>query len=192
MKRCFIMGLCVISVMLNIIFLMPYTDVMISYCDRMISPSNYEHLDSDISDSDYIDLIVRRSMKMAGDNFSTKEYYGLFKDLKMMNYKSHNEILTNPFNIGYLYCGLSYYALYNGEKTEVVEFLKNISIKYENESKNGLNYNISAITQIPIGIMYINLFRMTKEKKYLQISNSIYRQLLTFRIKGGRNSIFAK
>lgn len=153
----------------------------------MINSEDYTHLSVDIPDSVYIKLVLNKSLQMDGKNYSTREYQGLFKDIRNMlsGYRSHNETLTNPFNIGYLYTGLSYYALKNkGDSKEIVDYLVKISERYEDNSHKYLNYKIENIIQIPYGIMCINLYKLTRETKYLSISTSIYKQLLKLRLTG--------
>lgn len=174
-----------LSIVLNIICFLPYGDVFSTRLNKMIYPEDYKHLSDDISDSVYIKLVLNKSLQMDGKNYSTSEYQGLFKDIRNMLYRhrSHNETLANPFNIGYLYAGLSYYALINKKADkEIVEYLVKVSERYEDDSHSDLNYKIENIVQVPYGIMCINLYRLTKQTKYLSISTSIYRQLLQLRL----------
>lgn len=180
-----------ISILFNGICVLPYKDYFINKLEKIIYPKDNILLTETIPDSSYKELVLNKSMQMDGSNYSTREYHGLPQDIKDLYYrnKSHNETLDNPFNIGYLYAGLSYYALYS-QKSEkkIVDYLINVSEKFENSTHNSLRYRIDNIVQIPYGLMYINLYKITKQRKYLNISSSIYKQLLSMRI-GSCNEI---
>lgn len=179
------------SILFNVICVLPYKDYFINRLEKIIYPKDNILLTEALSDSSYTELVLNKSMQMDGSNYSTREYHGLPQDIKDLYYrnKSHNETLDNPFNIGYLYAGLSYYALYSKKsKKEIVDYLINVSEQYENSTHNTLSYRIDNIVQIPYGLMYINLYKITKHRKYLNISSSIYKQLLSMRI-GSSNEI---
>lgn len=147
-KRILLSIIFVFSLTLNVICFLPYKDVFTTRLNQMIHPEDYAHTSVGISDSDYIKLVLKKSLQMNGKHYSTREYQGLFKDIKSMlsNYKSHNETLTNPFNIGYLYTGLSYYALNNKYKRkEIIDYLNKVSSQYENVSQDCLSYKITTV-----------------------------------------------
>lgn len=176
-----------LSVLFNIICVLPYKDYFISRLEKIIYPQDYIFLTEMIPDSSYKELVLNKSMQMDGSNYSTREYHGLPQDIKDLYYrnKSHNETLDNPFNMGYLYAGLSYYALYSQKsQKKIVDYLINVSERFENSTHDSLKYRIDNIVQIPYGLMYINLYKITKHRKYLNISSSIYKQLLLLRLDG--------
>lgn len=176
-----------LSVLFNVICVFPYKDYFISRLEKIIYPQDYILLTEMIPDSSYKELVLNKSMQMDGSNYSTREYHGLPQDIKDLYYrnKSHNETLDNPFNMGYLYAGLSYYALYSQKsKKKIVDYLINVSERFENSTHDSLRYRIDNIVQIPYGLMYINLYKITKNRKYLNISSSIYKQLLLLRLDG--------
>lgn len=155
------------SLILNTICFLPYNDVFSTRLNQLIHPEDYKHISMEIPDSAYIKLVLNKSLQMNGKHYSTREYQGLFKDIKSMfsSYRSHNEVLTNPFNIGYLYAGLSYYALSNkSESKEIIDYLNKVSSQYENNFHDSLNYKIENIIQVPYGIMHLNLYKLTKQK----------------------------
>lgn len=49
----------------------------------------------------------------------------------------------------------------------IINYLINVSERYENSTHNSLRYRIDNIVQIPYGLMYINLYKITKQRKYL-------------------------
>lgn len=176
-----------LSVLFNVICVLPYKGYFISRLEKIIYPQDYILLTEMIPDSFYKELVLNKSMQMDGSNYSTREYHGLPQDIKDLYYrnKSHNETLDNPFNMGYLYAGLSYYALYSQKsKKKIVDYLINVSERFENSTHDSLRYRIDNIVQIPYGLMYINLYKITKNRKYLNISSSIYKQLLLLRLDG--------
>lgn len=176
-----------ISLGCNFLCVLPYYRFISAKMQKLINPDDFNHLQANISDSAYIKLVLEKSMQMDGSNYSTKEYHGLFSDLKAMKHKSHNETLDNPFNVGYLYAGLSYFALTDGQdKKSIVAYLEKVSARYENIHHTGLTYHIDNVVQIPFGLMYINLYKLTRKTKYLNISKSIYHQLLSLRLVGGQ------
>lgn len=181
-----------ISILFNGICVLPYKDYFINKLEKIIYPKDNILLTETIPDSSYKELVLNKSMQMDGSNYSTREYHGLPQDIRDLycRNKSHNETLDNPFNIGYLYAGLSYYALYSREDSRggIINYLINVSERYENSTHNSLRYRIDNIVQIPYGLMYINLYKITKQRKYLNISSSIYKQLLSMRI-GSSNEI---
>ena len=114
----------ILSVLFNVICVLPYKDYFISRLEKIIYPQDYILLTEMIPDSSYKELVLNKSMQMDGSNYSTREYHGLPQDIKDLYYrnKSHNETLDNPFNIGYLYAGLSYYALYSQKSEKIVDY----------------------------------------------------------------------
>lgn len=106
-----------ISILFNGICVLPYKDYFINKLEKIIYPKDNILLTETIPDSSYKELVLNKSMQMDGSNYSTREYHGLPQDIRDLycRNKSHNETLDNPFNIGYLYAGLSYYALYSRE-----------------------------------------------------------------------------
>ena len=83
--------------------------------------------------------------------------------------------------MAYLYAGLSYYALNCNDK-EVIDFLL---LKSNEFSSNGkLEYELTEVDQVPIGIMYINLYKISRNKEFLDVARSVFDYLNEKRING--------
>lgn len=186
-KRILLYIVFLMSLGCNFLCIIPYHQLISKKIQKLVTPDDYKHLQGNISDSAYIKLVVAKSMRMDGSNYCTKEFHGLFSDLKSIKDKSHNETLCNPFNIGYLYAGLSYYAISHREcKDTLVAYLEKVSERYENANHSALSYSIENVVQVPFGLMFINLYKLTKNKKYLNLSKYIFTQLLKLRTVGGQ------
>lgn len=167
MKRSKVLVLMLIaSVILNITCFLPYIG---GYYDRFkekIFPTQY--FKSNTIDSVVINAVVEASLKMDGSKFETRHpSLGLVPDVKLFLTNGGNkEQRQNNYAMAYLYAGLSYYALNCNDK-EVIDFLL---LKSNEFSSNGkLEYELTEVDQVPIGIMYINLYKISRNKEFLDV-----------------------
>lgn len=158
-----------LSIGLNILCLLPYIGEYYEFACENICPKNYYKLED--NDSEVIKSVVESSMLMNGDTFNENYLKGdIIRDI--LNFFRPKRInRTNNFHLAYLYAGLSYYAeKYNDE--EVLEYLESTQSLFAH--KGTLNYEITEIDQVPIGLLYINLYKMTGNRDYYNICMSIY------------------
>lgn len=183
MKRSKVLVLMLIaSVILNITCFLPYIG---GYYDRFkekIFPTQY--FKSNTIDSVVINAVVEASLKMDGSKFETRHpSLGLVPDVKLFltNGGGNKEQRQNNYAMAYLYAGLSYYALNCNDK-EVIDFLL---LKSNEFSSNGkLEYELTEVDQVPIGIMYINLYKISRNKEFLDVARSVFDYLNEKRING--------
>lgn len=130
---------------------------------------------------------------------STEEYWGendsdsaffksiLFKSMKMTEkekFDSKKSGIQFDWSESYNLVGLSYYALYSGDnrtRNYVVSFADSLIVP----NPYRLSYKIEDITQFPIGIFFINAYKLSKDKKYEIIVNSIYSSLISMQDSDG-------
>lgn len=130
-----------------------------------------------------INAVVEASLKMDGSKFETRHpSLGLVPDVKLFLTNGGNkEQRQNNYAMAYLYAGLSYYALNCNDK-EVIDFLL---LKSNEFSSNGkLEYELTEVDQVPIGIMYINLYKISRNKEFLDVARSVFDYLNEKRING--------
>lgn len=127
------------------------------------------------NDDEVIDAVVAASMKMDGSTYRKSDYSGLINDVRSF-FSYPNEL---PFNDAYLKTGLSYYALKHHED----EIVSNL-ISWGAELLEDDKYSITIVDQAPVGIMFLNLYRLTDDSKYKNTAESIYSQLKDICSKG--------
>lgn len=60
----------------------------------------------------------------------------------------------------------------NCNDKEVIDFLL---LKSNEFSSNGkLEYELTEVDQVPIGIMYINLYKISRNKEFLDVARSVF------------------
>lgn len=167
--------LLVASLAVNMVCILPYAT---DYMRRDTSPYY------GISDSDelVISSVVKASMELSASSMPQNEYRGLLADLKAMCKPKRNADTFNNYYIAYNYAGLSQYATIAGDPG-VIGFLKDRADQWlDQEGK--LNYSLEKVDQAPIGIMYINLFKITGNPKYKTAAEHIYNFIKSKRTEG--------
>lgn len=169
-----------LSVIANIFLIAPY----ISTVFQKIDVRN-KCIDFETDDSSVIKLVADGSMKM-NSQMITDEFSGFPGDqIKFWTRRKRHGKITNYYNTAYLYAGLSYYAL-NTDSTEeqnkVSRYLFSQSASWDKGLE--LNYELAFVDQVPIGIAYINLYKITGDERYLSVVNQIFNFVLCLRESG--------
>lgn len=169
----------IVSLFINIVFIMPYTGDYIDRFKSHINPPLYFNEES--PDMEIINKVIEASMKMDGLHFSVSQpKRGLVYDVNQFIAPTPSADRTNNYSTSFLYAGLSEWA-YKKKDTKVLEYLERKMAEF---SKNGqLNYKIEEVDQVPIGLCYINLYRITNNKDYLNCATDIYSWILSRREK---------
>ena len=179
MRKITLFATLILSITINVICIMPYAGDYFSRLKNYIYPPLY--FDEQTLDSEVVNLVIDASMKMDGSHFNISQpKRGLAHDIKQfISFESSTE-RTNNFSKSFLYAGLSEWA-YKKKDTKVLEYLERQVADFSDVGK--LNYMLEEVDQVPIGLCYINLYKITKNKDYLDCANSIYNWLLTRREK---------
>lgn len=165
-----------LSVSINTLFLLPYTDDIVGKISNVISPPTYWH-ESD-SDSDVISSIIDYTYKAENSKMIMDEHHGLINDVeKYFRKEKRQSHIKNNFFVSYYYAGLSYYAL-NHNDHKMRNFLIDIATSLIDTKSKSINYPIYVIDQYSIGIFFINLYRMTGKEIYLSVVKNLYKELM--------------
>lgn len=175
MKKCFsskwsiwcILGLLITSLSINIFFLLQKTSIK-QYVYRLIREDQHsndthnaiEYFDENTPDSIFIRKVIIGGMNMPSNTFPHVD-----------------DDITNDWYNSYNWVGLSYWALYHND-TSVLVHLEHLAESFLDE-KNSINYEIKSVSQFPIGILFINLYKITGKQKYLEASKNLYKCLVS-------------
>lgn len=170
-----LISLCLLSLAANALFLSPYI------ADFLKRDTSAYYCITD-SDEQIISSVARTSMSLPESSMPQNEHRGLFRDLKTLFTPKRNSGVTNNYYLAYNYAGLSQYALARKDPS-VLRFLQGRADKWLG-ADGKLNYTLCKVDQCPIGIMYINLFKITHEAKYKTAAESIYDFLQSRCIEG--------
>lgn len=175
LKRCIVGVALGVSIAINVFILAPYTPYLVHYF------SNTELVDPKVSDDELIDLLVKNSMDSRSASMVIDEYKGFPIDqYNFWTRHDHNQSYFNSFYAAYLYVGLSYYAvnggrLANSKQDIVMDFLvKKANSWMDQGGVKKLNYDLQVIDQVPIGILYINLYKLSGDNRYLSVVDQIF------------------
>lgn len=173
----FMCGGLLLSLTLNVIFLLPYNrDIFTKICERFFP---VEYWTEKSSDRDVIISITNYAFKSNCEGkIIMDEHHGLIEDVKkFFRGKERQSHIKNNFFSSYYYAGLSYYALYY-KNSEMTSFLIDIADNIIDKNTMNINYDIYVVDQYSIGIFFINLYKLTGDILYRQISNGLYEDLL--------------
>ena len=174
-----------LSISLNVVTYLPYVD----YYINLFAAKQREFFSEQSSNSEVIEAVVNKTMTMDGSEYYNRyEFSDPYHDIKnyfikMLNNKPESIEKSFSFSLAYCYAGLSYYAMKHGEP-ELMQYLISIADKYANQEYNALRFKVTDINQAPIGILYINLYRMTNNVKYLNVAKAIAHQIYDLRVNG--------
>lgn len=163
-----------ISVIINIIFTLPYVKY---YYDKWYRYYFDKPFFTNEKNSLIIKAVADASIKINKTLMSQQEFCGLFEDIKSYFRPKRNSKIKNNFYTSYLYAGLSQYALSYNDNNITQKLIK-IAENFIDRNTNRLNYDIFQADQYPIGILYINLYKITKDICYRDIATSIYQSLI--------------
>ena len=165
----------VISFCLNVFILLPYVGDII----QKIHPVQY--WDSTSKDEDVLNSIISYALDNNCSSMIKDEHRGIFIDIPSYYFKPRRlSHIKNNFNESYYYAGLSYYALRYRDNTLISFLLKKANEFIDNRTKE-LNYPIKVCDQYPIGIFFINLYKITGDSKFKEIYTKLYKSLISYR-----------
>lgn len=173
--KCFVAMLLVFFIGDDFLFLAPYIK-------GHFSKDESAYFDKNASDKDVIDAVLKASLSVEESQMIQQEYRGLKDDLRSLFIPERNSENYNNYYMAYNLAGLSQYAL-KYKDDNIVSRLREKADKWITPEGN-LTYELKRIDQCPIGILYINLYKLTKEAKYKKIADSIYKYLKDHRMNG--------
>jgi hypothetical protein len=167
---------------------MPYVG---DYVDRIRNHFNPPlYFNQKTPDFKVINRVLKASIEMDGTYYNTSQpKRGLVYDVNQFLDLTPLSRRTNDLSVAMLYAGLSEWA-YKKNDIRVLEYLVSKMEIFINDER--LNYTLDEVDQVPIGICFINLYRITKNKKYLHCSKAIYTWLLSRREKGNNLIYYRK
>ena len=110
---------------------------------------------------------------------------GLVYDINQF-FNPQRSLLYNNYSLSYLYAGLSEYAINKSDSLVLRELEHRVCEFTENDK---LAYSLLEVDQVPIGICYLNLYKMTNDTRYLKCATEIYEWLLS-KTSGDSNIIY--
>jgi len=144
-----------------------------------------EYFNQTTPDSVMLNAILDYSLRMDGSEFKISEFHGFpYDQIEFYSKlsKPKGEKVSASFPLAYLFAGLSYYYLSN-ENKELDNYLLSVANDYANDDYTNTRYRINVPDKVPIGLLYINLYRKTGENKYLEVSKAIFKRCLEFRTR---------
>lgn len=172
-----------ISVLLNVAIFLPYIKPLYLKIINYLSP--VEYFSKKESDTKVLLSVSNAILTNKGRSviMPMNEQRGLIQDLKTFFKPTRNNSINNNYYTSYALVGASYYALMNNDYMMMKELSEIANSFLTSDGK--LNYEIQRIDQIPIGILYINLYKYYKKLKYKYISDGIYEKVKSMRNNDG-------
>lgn len=172
-----------ISVLLNVAIFLPYIKPLYLKTINYLSP--VEYFSKKESDTKVLLSVSNAILTNKGRSviMPMNEQRGLIQDLKTFFKPTRNNSINNNYYTSYALVGASYYALMNNDYMMMKELSEIANSFLTSDGK--LNYEIQRIDQIPIGILYINLYKYYKKLKYKYISDGIYEKVKSMRNNDG-------
>lgn len=127
--------------------------------------------------------VKSRTIKINRNLMSFQDNHDIISYVKNIINPRGSEIINN-FQKGYMYAGLTKYA-YRYNDSNLFKQVKRKLDKFIFDNGK-LKYRLIRLDQVPIGLAYIDLFRMSNDKKYLTTVNEIYTFLIDRQKADGR------
>lgn len=158
----FIISILSFSIALNVYLLYPHIEKKIGKTpDSFLeNTDSTKYMEIDTPDSLYIQQVVLGCMNMPDNAF-----------------RCQNDNIINDWYNSYNWIGLSYYVMYYND-SKALCYLEKLANSFLTE-ENDINYEIKSISQYPIGILFLNLYKITNKHKYLEASHRLYNQLVS-------------
>ena len=170
-----------LSVIVNVLFVLPYTSYL---WNRLAGNDHFCQLSDD---SLVVQAVVNASMRCEQDKMVMQEFNrGLFAD--MYNFyiaPSRTEGIVNHIYTSWNYVGLSEYALATKDSV-VCRYLIDKADSWLTEKGDSLLYPLKIVDQYPIGVLFINLYKMTGKERYKVAAEYLYRKLDAYK---GENDV---
>ena len=145
----------VISVMINIMIILPYINLYSAKIRDKLFLSEY--FSTNDPDSIMLDKVLETTCNIGSTRMPLNDPRGLFKDLKSFYGPSRHQSINNYYT-SYALVGASYYAMYINDST-TMKCIKKKMDNYIDIENSALNYSINTVDQTPIGIIFLNLYR---------------------------------
>ncbi len=152
------------------------------YISRKISERYPPCFELTTGDDQVVNAVLSASMKMKKPVMVTNEPRGFPSDILDLFRPKRGARIINNFYESYNLVGLSYYA-FKQKREDVARWCIRMADNYIDNGK--LSYELKHINQVPIGIFYINVYRLTQDDRYLQIASSIYQWLINNKQSSG-------
>ena len=108
-KQKILLAVAIVSVLFNIVAILPYVKPYYSKLERKIFPP--EHFSIKTSDKEVLNKVCEATLQLKGVKMSMNESKGLPEDVKAFFKKKRNTTAKNNFFTAYSMVGLSYYAM---------------------------------------------------------------------------------
>lgn len=154
-----------LSVCANVLFVSPYII-------KKIKTDQSALFSVDASDQDVIKSVVKASLSFKRNQMAMSEFHGLKYDVIALFQPERNSELKNNYPSSYNLVGLSEYAIRFND-TRLLQKLRE-KADYRIGRDGYLNYEVSRLDQCPIGILYLNLYRVTKEERYKKVADGLF------------------
>lgn len=178
----FLIVLLALSLIINVIILLPYTSTVLQKVEQKLFP--IPCYTKGTPDMEVLDKVCQATIELKGEIMASNEWRGIPSDLRTF-YGLHsipNTVCSYPLAFGLV--GASYYAASRNDSTSMNK-LKKKAQEFIAADKGVLTYDIEYIDQIPIGILYLNLYKWFKDPVYLKIAKQVYNRVKEFREPNG-------
>lgn len=176
-----LVGVAIMSLSLNILVILPYVKPYYNKFEKKIFPPEY--FTTQTPDKDVLSKVCEATLQMGGVKMSMNESKGLPEDLKAFFKKERNTSVRNNFYTSYAMVGLSYFAISQRDSI-TMNALREKSNRFLNMQTN-LNYEIEKVDQIPIGLLFLNLYKWYKNDIYLRVAKNLFEIVQKMRERDG-------
>lgn len=176
MKKKFFSILIVLSVLFNVLLIMPYMGTYFTKIGNILFPTEY--MNSKDSDKDVTEIVLHKAMHMDGHLYKTSEFSGPASDLPRFFKKMFKKGNIYSFPLGYCYAGISYYIL-NNQRDDLKDEFCTMADKLIGDEMD-MAFSVKYPDQLSYGIMYINLYKITGKKEYKIVADKFYNKALSF------------
>lgn len=182
-KQKILLAVAIVSVLFNIVAILPYVKPYYSKLERKIFPP--KHFSIKTSDKEVLNKVCEATLQLKGVKMSMNESKGLPEDVKAFFKKKRNTTAKNNFFTAYSMVGLSYYAM-SKKDTATMDNLREKTNSFLNTKEKKLNYPIEKIAQAPIGILLLNLYRWYNSEIYMKAAHSLFTTIADMREPDGK------
>lgn len=181
-KMRILLSLLAFSLLFNIIILLPYSSAIFHKVQKKLFPSSY--FTTETPDMEVLDKVCEATIELDGKEKQECEARGVPYDQFSYYGIRNNAGHKNGIFVSYGLIGASYYAAFRNDSTSMNK-LKKKAQEFIAADKGVLTYDIEFIDQIPIGLLYLNLYKWFKDPVYLKIAKQVYNRVKEFREPNG-------
>ena len=166
--------LVIISAIYLVISLVPYREDIFEHINGRWGRITY--FTKDTPDSLVEEAVLKYAYGTHRRKMILSEHKGLIPDVKSLFHKKNGLSPTNNYYDAYYLVGLSYLGIKKKDPS-LTSLLISKGQKFIDIDNREINYEILLIDQIPIGIYYINLYKLTADSLYFDVTRKIYKKL---------------